>query len=303
MTTRQWKTAQRSFAYRGRTLVMGILNVTPDSFSDGGRFFSLDRAVAHAEQMSEEGADVIDVGGESTRPGSEFVSAQQEMDRVIPVIERLSSNAAIPISIDTTKASVARAASAGGAEIVNDISGLRFDIAIADEVARTGAGLVLMHSRGTPKDMQQIAPAADIMSEVINGLRESVRVANQHGVAKENIAIDPGIGFGKTVDQNVELIAKLGQLAQEFADLPIVIGPSRKSFLGKLLDGAPADQRLHATIATVVASVLNGAHIVRVHDVKAAVEALRVADAIRMSVPPGFVSKVIARTNWDRDVP
>ena len=143
---------------------MGILNVTPDSFSDGGRFFSLDRAVAHAEQMSEEGADVIDVGGESTRPGSEFVSAQQEMDRVIPVIERLSSNAAIPISIDTTKASVARAALAAGAEIVNDISGLRFDIAIADEVARTGAGLVLMHSRGTPKDMQQIAHAADIMS-------------------------------------------------------------------------------------------------------------------------------------------
>jgi len=279
MTTRQWKAARRSLAWGERTLVMGILNVTPDSFSDGGEFSSLDRAVAHAEQMIEAGADLIDIGGESTRPGSQFVSEQQEMDRVIPVIERLSSNASIPISIDTTKSSVARAALAAGAEIVNDISGLRFDVAIADEVARTGAGLVLMHSRGTPKDMQQLPPVADIMSEVVNGLRESIRVANQHGVA--NIAIDPGIGFGKTVEQNLELIAKLDQLAREFAALPIVIGPSRKSFLGKLLDGALADQRLHGTIASITASVLNGAHIVRVHDVKAAVEAVRVADAIR----------------------
>lgn len=262
---------------------MGILNVTPDSFSDGGQFFSLDRAVAHAEQMIAEGADIIDVGGESTRPGSEFVSAQQEMDRVIPVIERLSKNTSIPISIDTTKSSVARAALQAGAEIVNDISGLRFDPAIADEVARTGAGLVLMHSRGTPKDMQQLPPVEDIMSEVISGLRESIRFANQHGVANESVAVDPGIGFGKTVEQNLELIAKLNQLASEFADLPIVIGPSRKSFLGKLLDGAPADERLYGTIASVTASVLNGAHIVRVHDVKATVEAVRVADAIKFS--------------------
>src|SRR5580765_6410784 len=174
MTTRQWKAARRSLAWGERTLVMGILNVTPDSFSDGGEFSSLDRAVAHAEQMIEAGADLIDIGGESTRPGSQFVSEQQEMDRVIPVIERLSSNASIPISIDTTKSSVARAALAAGAEIVNDISGLRFDVAIADEVARTGAGLVLMHSRGTPKDMQQLPPVADIMSEVVNGLRESI---------------------------------------------------------------------------------------------------------------------------------
>lgn len=263
---------------------MGILNVTPDSFSDGGQFFSLDRAIAHAQQMIEEGADLIDVGGESTRPGSEFVSADEELRRVIPIIERLASS--VSISIDTTKSSVARAALAAGAEIVNDISGLRFDVAIADEVARTGAGLVLMHSRGTPKDMQQLPPAADIMSEVVNGLRKSIRVANQHGVANENIAIDPGIGFGKTVEQNVELIAKLDQLAREFADLPIVIGPSRKSFLGKLLNGAPADQRLYGTIASVTASVLNGAHIVRVHDVKAAVETVKVAETIRMSVPP-----------------
>jgi dihydropteroate synthase len=282
MTTHLWKLARRSLSYGERTLVMGILNVTPDSFSDGGQFFSLDRAVAHAEQMIAEGADLIDVGGESTRPSSEFVSEQQEIDRVIPVIKRLSSNASIPISIDTTKSSVARAALQAGAEIVNDISGLRFDAAIADEVARTGAGLVLMHSRGTPKDMQQLPPVADIMTEVIHGLRESIRVANQHGVAIENIAIDPGIGFGKTVEQNLELIAKLDQIVSAFEGFPIMIGTSRKSFLGKLLGGAPADQRLSGSLATVVASVLNGAHIVRVHDVLAAVQACQLADAIKL---------------------
>jgi len=276
----EWKIGRRSLRYAERTLVMGILNVTPDSFSDGGQFLSPDRALAHAEQMIAEGADLIDVGGESTRPGSEFVSEQQEIDRVVPVIERLSSNASIPISIDTTKSSVARAALQAGAEIVNDISGLRFDAAIADEAARTGAGLVLMHSRGTPKDMQQLPPVADIMTEVVSGLRESIRVANQHRVANENIVIDPGIGFGKTVEQNLELIAKLDELSREFPKFPIMIGTSRKAFIGKLLNDAPADERLHGTIATVVAAVMNGAHIVRVHDVKATVEAIRVADAI-----------------------
>ena len=265
---------------------MGILNVTPDSFSDGGEFLSLDRALAQAEQMIIEGADIIDVGGESTRPGSEFVSEQQEIDRVIPVIERLSSDTAIPISIDTTKSTVARAALNVGAQIVNDISGLRFDPAIADEVARAGAGLVLMHSRGTPKDMQQLPPVEDILSEVASGLRESILVANQRGVANENIAIDPGIGFGKAAEQNLELIANLDQLAREFADFPIVIGTSRKAFIGKLLGDAPPDERLHGTIATVVASVLNGAHIVRVHDVKATVEAMRAADAIKNPTEP-----------------
>ncbi|PYS25027.1 MAG: dihydropteroate synthase [Acidobacteria bacterium] len=286
MTIRQWRIARRSLSYGERTLVMGILNVTPDSFSDGGEFLSLDRALAQAEQMIIEGADIIDVGGESTRPGSEFVSEQQEIDRVIPVIERLSSDTAIPISIDTTKSTVARAALNVGAQIVNDISGLRFDPAIADEVARAGAGLVLMHSRGTPKDMQQLPPVEDILSEVASGLRESILVANQRGVANENIAIDPGIGFGKAAEQNLELIANLDQLAREFADFPIVIGTSRKAFIGKLLGDAPPDERLHGTIATVVASVLNGAHIVRVHDVKATVEAMRAADAIKNPTEP-----------------
>jgi len=283
MPTRDWKLARRSLPYGDRTLVMGILNVTPDSFSDGGRFFSFDRAIAQAEQLIAEGADIIDVGGESTRPGSEFVSEAEELRRVIPVIERLASNVSVPISIDTTKAAVARAALDAGAEIVNDISGLRFEPELAKEVANASAGLVLMHSRGTPKDMQQLPPAEDILDEIVSGLHESVAVALEHGVTPESIAIDPGIGFGKTVLQNLEIVANLDHLAAEFADFPIMIGTSRKSFIGKLLNGAPADQRLYGTIATTVVAVQNGAHIVRVHDVKAAVEAVKLADALRLS--------------------
>jgi dihydropteroate synthase len=281
MPIRQWKLAHRSLPYGERTLVMGVLNVTPDSFSDGGQFFSLDRAVAHAEQMIAEGADIIDIGGESTRPGSAFVSEEEELQRVIPVIERLAAQTSVPISIDTTKSSVARAALAAGADIVNDISALRFDPLIADEAARAGAGLVLMHSRGTPKTMQQLPPVEDIIREVIDGLHAGINVAQQHGVAKESIAIDPGVGFGKTAEQNVELIANLDQLAAEFAEFPLLIGTSRKSFIGKLLDGAPADKRLYGTVASIAASVLKGTHIVRVHDVKAAVEAIKVADAVK----------------------
>ena len=283
MTSRQWKLARRSLPYGERTLVMGVLNVTPDSFSDGGQFFSRDRALAHAEQMIAEGADIIDIGGESARPGSEFVSEEEELRRVIPVIERLAASASIPLSIDTTKSSVARAALQAGAEIVNDISGLRFDLAIADEAAKAKAGLVLMHSRGTPKTMQQLPPVNDIMSEVVNGLRTSIEITTEHGVPPESIAIDPGIGFGKTAEQNLELIAKLGQLAREFPEFPIMIGTSRKSFIGKLLNNAPPGERLYGTVATVVASVLKGAHIVRVHDVKAAVEAVSVINAVVIS--------------------
>ena len=279
MPVREWKLARRSLQYGERTLLMGVLNVTPDSFSDGGKFFSPDRAVAHAERMIAEGVDMIDVGGESTRPGSEFVSEDEELRRVIPVIEKLA-NSSVPISIDTTKPSVARAACEAGAEIINDISGLRFDPAIAAVAKSMQAGLLLMHSRGTPKDMQQIPFAADIFTDVVDGLHRSVSIAEQFGVGRENIAIDPGIGFGKSVEQNLEIIRRLRDLAHEFADLPIVIGTSRKSFLGKLLNGAPADERLYGTIATEVASVLNGAHVVRAHDVKAAVEAVRIADAI-----------------------
>jgi dihydropteroate synthase len=260
---------------------MGVLNVTPDSFSDGGRFFSVDKAVEHARQMIDEGVDIIDIGGESTRPGSEFVSAGEELNRVMPVIEQLASQTTVPISIDTTKLEVARAALKAGAEIVNDISALRFEPAIADEVSRVRAGLVLMHSRGTPKTMQKLPPVEDIVTEVIVDLRHSVAKAEEHGIARESIAIDPGIGFGKTVDQNLELIAKLDQLRRAFPGFPLMIGTSRKYFIGRLLGGVAANERLHGTVASVVAAVMNGAQIVRVHDVKPVVEALKVADAFR----------------------
>ena len=269
-----------------RTLVMGILNVTPDSFSDGGEFFSLDKAVAHAEQMIAEGADIIDVGGESTRPGAAaIVSAAEELERVLPVIIELVKRFTVPISIDTTKAAVARAALDAGAAIVNDISALRFEPEIADAVARLGAGLVLMHSRGTPGALHGLPPVADIIEEVTNSLRSSIEIAEQRGVKRESIVIDPGIGFGKSQEQNIELIAKLDQLVAAFPDFPLLIGTSRKSFLGRILadandNPAPVEQRLPASLATMTAAILKGAHIVRVHDVRATVEAAMVVNAI-----------------------
>ena len=284
-----WQTVNRSLPIGERPLVMGVLNVTPDSFSDGAQFCSLDRALEHAQRMIAEGADIIDIGGESTRPGARAVSAEDEIRRVVPLIEALATQTTIPISIDTTKSQVAAAALRAGAAIVNDISALRFDPQIADEVSKAGAGLVLMHSRGTPATMQSLPPVADIMSEVTSSLRRSLREAERRGVKRESLCLDPGIGFGKTSAQNVELIAMLDKVAQAFPDLPILIGPSRKSFIGHLLaneagEPAPATDRLHGTMASVTAAILCGAHIVRVHDVKAAVETARVADAIRLAV-------------------
>lgn len=270
-----------------RTLIMGILNFTPDSFSDGGQFFTLDSALAHAEQMISEGADIIDVGGESTRPGGgEPVSADEEIKRVVPVIEALVARSDVPISVDTTKSEVARAALDAGAAIVNDISALRFDFYVADAVARASAGLVLMHSRGTPATMHRLPPVADIMQEVTHSLRASINMAERRGVKRESIVIDPGIGFGKSQEQNLELIAKLDQLIAAFPDYPLLIGTSRKSFIGRILADetgtpAPADDRLHGTMATITAAILRGAHIVRVHDVKAAAETIRVSESIR----------------------
>ncbi len=260
---------------------MGVLNVTPDSFSDGGQFLSTERALERAAEMIEEGADIIDIGGESTRPGAQTVSIEEEIRRVSPLIEKLAQDFAVPISIDTTKARVARAALDAGAEIVNDISGLRFDPLVADEAARFRAGLVLMHSRGDASMMHRLEPVADIMTEVETGFRASLDEAERRGVKPECIALDPGIGFSKSQAQNLELIAKLDHFIKAFAEFPILIGTSRKSFIGRLLDGAPARERLHGTMATVTAAVLRGAHIVRVHDVKAAVETVRVADAIK----------------------
>ena len=280
--TREWQIKDRSLPIGERTLIMGVLNVTPDSFSDGGEFFSPDKAVEHAEQMIAEGADIIDVGGESTRPGGEPITPKEERARVVPVIAALAKRSATPISIDTTKSEVARAALDAGAAIVNDISALRFDFYVADEVARTGAGLVLMHSRGTPATMHRLPPVADIIAEVTSSLRSSINMAERRGVKRESLVIDPGIGFGKSQEQNVELIAKLDQVTNAFPDLPLLIGTSRKSFIGKVLDGLPADQRLYGTLATITAAILRGADIVRVHDVKETVETVRLADAVRL---------------------
>jgi dihydropteroate synthase len=285
--TRDWHIGGRTLPIGKRTLVMGVLNVTPDSFSDGGEFFSLDKALAHAEQMIAEGADIIDVGGESTRPGgAAIVSAEEELERVLPVINRLTTRFDVPISIDTTKASVARAALHAGAAIVNDISALRFDPEIADEVAKSSVGLVLMHSRGTPGALHSLPPVDDIIEEVTSSLRSSIEIAEQRGVKRKSIVIDPGIGFGKSQEQNIELIAKLDQLIAAFPDLPLLIGTSRKSFIGRILADAngnlaPVEERLHGSLATLTAAVLKGAHIVRVHDVKAALETVRVAAAFR----------------------
>lgn len=264
---------------------MGILNVTPDSFSDGSQFFTQDKAIAHAEQMISDGADIIDVGGESTRPGGESVTVEEEIQRVVPVITELAKRTSTAISIDTTKSEVARAAIDAGVGIINDISALRFDFYVADVAARAGAGLVLMHSRGTPATLHRLPPVADIIDEVSSSLRASIAMAERRGVKRESIVIDPGIGFGKSQEQNLELIAKLDQLIEAFPDLPVLVGTSRKSFIGRVLsdaDGnpAPADQRLYGTLASTSAAVLHGAHLVRVHDVKATVEALKTIHAI-----------------------
>jgi dihydropteroate synthase len=285
---REWHIAgDRTLPIGRRTLLMGILNVTPDSFSDGGEFFSLDKAIAHAEQMIADGADIIDVGGESTRPGgAAIVSADEEMKRVRPVINELAKRFTVPISVDTTKAAVARAALDAGAAIVNDISALRFEPELADEVAKSSAGLVLMHSRGGPGELHGLPPVADIIDEVTMSLRISIEVAEQRGVRRESIVIDPGLGFGKSQEQNIELLAKLDQIVAAFPDFPLLIGTSRKSFLGRILadtggNPAPSDQRLHATMASTTAAILKGATIVRVHDVKAAAETIRVADSLK----------------------
>ena len=274
-----WQTSRRKIALE-RPLVMGILNVTPDSFSDGGKFAAVDDALAQAEAMIAEGADIIDIGGESTRPGSQQIAVGEEISRVVPVIEAINKRFDIPVSVDTTKSGVALAAVDAGAEIVNDISGLRFDDKIADAAAILNAGLVLMHSRGAFDSMHSQPPVDDILAEVASGLRRSIDVAHSHGVGDEQIVLDHGIGFGKTQEQNLELLAKLDKLVSEFANYPVLVGASRKSFIGKLMDGAPVDARLSGSVAAAIIAIQNGAMIVRVHDVKETVAALRTAAAV-----------------------
>jgi dihydropteroate synthase len=258
---------------------MGVLNVTPDSFSDGGKFFSARAAVARGLALEAAGADLIDIGGESTRPGSTGVSAEEEMRRILPVITALAEKLEIPISVDTSKAVVAEAAVLAGAELINDVTGLRNDKRVADVAARLKVPLILMHMRGTPATMQKMGFARDAMRDVKAGLMRSVRMARKAGVPKSQIMIDPGIGFGKNAKQNLDLIGRLSELAR--LGFPLLAGTSRKSFVGKLLGDAPARERKWGTAATVTASVLGGAHIVRVHDVEEMEQVVRVADAIR----------------------
>jgi dihydropteroate synthase len=273
----------RTLVLGEHTLVMGVLNVTPDSFSDGGLFLDTEAAVARAIAMENEGADIIDVGGESTRPGSLGVSAEIEMGRILPVIERLRSKLGIPISVDTSKSEVAEAAAAAGAEIVNDVTALRNDPRIAEVARQRNLGLVLMHMRGTPRTMQKKPFARDILRDVAAGLRHAAAAAQRAGIAKTQIVLDPGIGFGKSYRQNCELLARLPELAR--LGYPLLVGTSRKSFIAGVLEqselrAGPAAERIWGTAATVAASILQGAHIVRVHDVAEMAQVARVTDAL-----------------------
>jgi len=260
-----WELARRSLPL-DRPLVMGILNVTPDSFSDGNRYFSLEAAVARGLELEAQGADILDVGGESTRPGAPKVPLEEELRRVVPVVEALAGRLSIPISVDTYKAGVARAACAAGAEIVNDVSGLDFDPGMAAVVAHADAGVVLMHTRGTPETMQADTGYCDLVAEVKGYLARAIAKAEAAGIKRQRVAVDPGIGFGKSVEGNRELVLRLGEF-REFG-CPVLIGPSRKSFIGALI-GKGEDARLFGTAAVVAIAVANGADIVRVHDVAA----------------------------------
>ena len=276
-----WQASKRKIDYTSKTLVMGILNITPDSFSDGGEYDSVDVALKKVETFIEEGADIIDVGGESTRPKGKRISSDEENKRVIPIIEAINEWFDIPISIDTSKSEVAKKAVEAGAVIINDISGLKFDDKVAAVAAEHNAALILMHLRGDFETMHKQKPVKDILLDVSNGFNWSIEKAKNHGVKDEQICLDIGIGFSKTFEQNLELIAKLGKLCDKFKKYPMLIGTSRKSFIGKILDDAPIYERTYGTLATNVISVLNGANIVRVHDVLKTVEALKVVQAVR----------------------
>ncbi|WP_320055464.1 dihydropteroate synthase [Desulfuromonas thiophila] len=262
-----------------RPCVMGILNVTPDSFFDGGRHQSLAAALRRAEDMVHEGADLIDVGGESTRPGSQSVSAEEEVDRLVPVIEAIRQRLDVPLSVDTSKAAVARQALAAGACFVNDISGLTFDAAMAETVAQAGAGLVLMHTPSRPDIMQQQTVYTDLVGEVMIFLERSLQRARAAGVAEDQLVVDPGIGFGKTVTGNLTLLRRLPEF--QGLGVPVLIGTSRKSFIGTVLSQALPDERLAGSLATVAAAVLGGARIVRVHDVAPTRQLVDMIEAVR----------------------
>jgi dihydropteroate synthase len=273
----RWRVGDRAFDCSGRTIVMGVLNVTPDSFSDGGRFVAVEAAAGHAARMAADGADIIDVGGESTRPGSAPVPAQEEIERVVPVITRLRHELPdVAISVDSRKALVAAAALDAGAAIVNDVSA-GGDPKMFGLVRDREAAIVLMHMKGEPRTMQEAPSYVDVVGEVHEHLRGRIEAAERSGIDAERIAIDPGIGFGKDLGHNLELIRRIGVLLD--LNRPVLVGPSRKRFIGTILD-LPEDRRVEGTIGAVVWAVAHGAHIVRVHDVGEVVRALRVVDAI-----------------------
>jgi len=278
MRERIWKIGNRVFNVSRQGLIMGVLNVTPDSFSDGGKFFELEKAIEHGVKMAAEGADVIDVGGESTRPGAEPVAAGEELRRVIPVIEKLRAKIDVPISIDTSKAEVAHAAIHAGASIMNDITGGRGDQGMLPLIAETKSAFIIMHMQGTPRTMQNRPQYEDVVSEVAIFFRQQYARAIECGVDPMTIAFDPGIGFGKTLEHNLELLAQLERLRAD--DRPLVVGVSRKSFLAKLIDSPEIEDRLAPAVALTALLRVRGADVFRVHDVKENVSALRVTEAI-----------------------
>lgn len=271
---------KRTFGLGRQALLMGVLNVTPDSFSDGGLFFDKEKAIAHGLKMVEEGADFIDIGGESTRPGSKPLELDEELRRVIPVIESLAKETDVPISIDTYKSTVARKAIEAGAQIINDISGLHLDPSLSEVAAKEDVPLVLMHIRGNPETMQKDVHYESLFSEIIQYLKDSIQRAESAGVDPEQIIVDPGIGFGKTVEDNLLILKNL----KEFKVLgkPLLLGTSRKTFIGKILN-AGVTERLEGTLASIVVGVLNGAHIIRCHDVLQTKKAIAIADAVRLA--------------------
>jgi dihydropteroate synthase len=278
----------RTFAWGSRTYVMGVVNVTPDSFSDGGRFFDAEAAIAHGVALAEAGADLLDVGGESTRPGAQAVGVEEEVARVLPVIQGLRARTSVPLSVDTTKAAVAREALKAGAHLINDITGFRSDADLPRVVAEAGAACCLMHIQGTPATMQQAPRYDDLVDEVVTFLEDAAARAVAAGVPRGRILLDPGIGFGKTFDHNLFLLRRLAEL--RVLGLPLLVGTSRKGFLGKLTGGKPASERLAATLGSVATvAALGGADVVRVHDVAEARDALTVVDAIRQGLEGGLL--------------
>jgi len=278
MRERIWRVGDRVFTVSRQGLIVGVLNVTPDSFSDGGKFFSVEKAIEGGLRMAAQGADIIDVGGESTRPGAKPVAADEELRRVIPVIEKLRAQIDLPISIDTSKTEVARAAIQAGASIVNDVTGGRGDQGMLTLVAETDSAFIIMHMQGTPRTMQIEPRYADVVSEVANFFRQQYACAIECGVDPMAIAFDPGIGFGKTLDHNLELLTQLEQLRAH--DRPLVVGVSRKSFVAKIIDSPEMRDRLAPAVALTSFLRARGADVFRVHDVEENVSALRVSEAI-----------------------